>query len=88
MIPYNLPRGTHIVCVDDESASGLRRGKVYLVGAYSGRFASYVHLLHPDGRVDPDGCVDRRWYRNRFDVAKSPDGADYQAADDVDLVNH
>jgi hypothetical protein len=82
MIPYNLPRGTHIVCVDDESASGLRRGKVYLVGAYSGRFASYVHLLHPNGRITGG------WSCLRFEVAPSLDGADYQAADDVDLVNH
>ena len=80
MIPLNLPRGTPIVCVDDGwgAGGGLRRGKVYRLGRYQGDF---VLILLPDGSV----C--EGWYRNRFDVAPSPDGADYQGPDDVDLVS-
>ena len=79
MIPLDLPRGTPIVCVDDDWCGGsLRRGKVYRLGRYQGDF---VYILLPDGS-DRGG-----WYHNRFDVVPSPDGADYQGPDDVDLVN-
>jgi hypothetical protein len=62
MIPYNLPRGTPLVCIDDEGSSRpLCNGRVYRLVRYQGD--DFVVLLHPDG-------------------------ADYQAADDVDLVNH
>ena len=79
MIPLDLPRGTPIVCVDDDWCGGsLRRGKVYRLGRCQGGF---VYMLRPDGGVS------KGWYRNRFDVAPSPDGADYQDPDDVDLVS-
>ena len=78
MIPLDLPRGTPIVCVDDECGGSLRRGEVYRLGRCQGGF---VHILRPDGGVS------KGWYRNRFDVAPSPDGADYQDPDDVDLVS-
>lgn len=78
MIPLDLPRGTPIVCVDDECGGSLRRGKVYRLGRYQGDF---VYILLPDGS-DRGG-----WYHNRFDVVPSPDGADYQGPDDVDLVS-
>ena len=78
MIPLDLPRGTPIVCVDDEHGGSLRRGEVYRLGRYQGDF---VYILLPDGS-DRGG-----WYHNRFDVVPSPDGADYQGPDDVDLVS-
>ena len=79
MIPLDLPRGTPIVCVDNDCCAGtLRKGRVYRLGRYQGDFVSI--LL-------PDGGVSKGWYRNRFDVAPSPDGADYQDPDDVDLVS-
>ena len=80
MIPLDLPRGTPIVCVDDGwgAGGGLCRGKVYRLGRYQGDF---VYILLPDGS-DRGG-----WYHNRFDVVPSPDGADYQGPDDVDLVS-
>ena len=79
MIPLDLPRGTPIVCVDDDGYVGsLRRGKVYRLDCCQGGF---VYILRPDGGVSGG------WCRNRFNVAPSPDGADYQASDDVDLVN-
>ena len=79
MIPLDLPRGTPIVCVDNDCCAGtLRKGKVYRLGRYQGDF---VYILLPDGS-DRGG-----WYHNRFDVVPSPDGADYQGPDDVDLVS-
>ena len=78
MIPLDLPRGTPIVCVDDECGGSLRRGKVYRLDRCRGDF---VHILHPYGGVS------KGWYRNRFDVALSLDGADYRGPDDVDLVS-
>ena len=79
MIPLDLPRGTPIVCVDDDGCvRSLRRGKVYRLDRCQGDF---VRMLLPDGGVSGG------WYRNRFDVAPSPDGADYQGPDDVDLVS-
>ena len=79
MIPLDLPRGTPIVCVDDDGfVSSLRRGKVYRLGRFQDDFISI--LL-------PDGSGSGGWYRNRFDVVPSPDGADYQGPDDVDLVS-
>jgi hypothetical protein len=78
MIPTNLPPGTPLVCIDAH-CSTLTKGAIYRLVRYQGDDS--VVLLHPDGYVD-------RGWRYRFNVAKSPDGADYQAADDVDLVNH
>ena len=79
MIPLDLPRGTPIVCVDDDGYVGsLRRGKVYRLDRCQGDF---VRILYPDGSGSGG------WHRNRFDVVPSPDGADYQGPNDVDLVN-
>ena len=78
MIPLDLPRGTPIVCVDDDCIGNLRRGKVYRLDRFQGDF---VYILLPDGSVSGG------WYHNRFNVAPSPDGADYQGPDDVDLVS-
>jgi hypothetical protein len=79
MIPLGLPRGTPIICIDNKCAGTLRKGKVYRVGTYSG--GDFVHILRLDGDVSGGWCT------SRFDVASSPDGADYQTADDVDLVS-
>ena len=80
MIPYGLPRGTPLVCIDAGGATSLVKGERYVLDRYVRRDRVVVH------REDVS-CVGNgsRWYLHRFNVLGLPDGRDYQAPDDCDL---
>jgi hypothetical protein len=90
MIPTDLKPGALVRCVSPTvcPTGRLVQGQIYTVigynrnCGYTGESASVllkgVRTHHTQG--------DQGWMRRRFELIRDGDGADYQAADDVDLV--
>ena len=86
MIPTDLKPGAILRCVEPRG-SALSADKLYVLVRYK-RFDNNRVVVCEQGSNDVS-CVGAGWYLRRFELACNADGADYQAADDVDLaVDH